>query len=466
MAYGTDSTVNLNVRHVFLDLLIIIVVYAAAYFLSPARLNDEFILFYILMLPSFCIVFFLFMNYFRLYNKATLLYTDTVIKNTALSFGLSSSLMFMYLFVAYNTTFSRIFLLIFISTAFLSILLEKLILLKFRNKLTPRNFTIYVGDVSGKVDEYENFLQYTKLSSFSFRVLGYINISSSGGGGENCLGSIENFEAILRKHPCFQVVFSQSVIKKFDLEPFLNITNEMGIVSRILMDVYHISNYSWYVSGFGSFPMLTYYNKSLDPFLLAIKRLMDITGSLAGIILTLPIMLVTAIAIKIDTAGPVFFRQKRVGLNGKAFNILKFRSMGINAEKQKQELTAKNEMGDSRLFKMKDDPRVTKVGRFIRKTSIDELPQFFNVLKGDMCLVGTRPPTVAEVEQYDRRHLRRISIKPGITGIWQTSGRNEIKDFEQIVQMDVTYIDNWSLLLDFKLMLKTIGVLLNSKGAY
>ena len=466
MMHKTDKMVNLNIRHVTLDLFIIICIYAAAYLLTPARFNDEFMLSYAVMLPSFCIVFFLFMNYFRLYNKATLLYTDIVIKNTIFSFILSSVVLFMYLFLAYNTTFSRIFLLVFLSAAFIAIISEKLILLKIRKKITPRNNTIYVGDVGGETHEYEEFLHDTELSSFSFHLLGYININETNLAGEACLGSINDFEKILRNQPCFQVVFSQSAMEKYDMDPFLEITNEMGIVSRILLDVCRINNYNWYVSSFGSFPMLTYYNKSLDPFLLAVKRLMDIVGSTLGILLSSPIMLITAIAIKIESPGPVLFKQKRVGLNGKIFHILKFRSMVMDADKRLQELMSKNEMGDSRLFKMKDDPRITKVGKFIRKTSIDELPQFFNVLKGDMCLVGTRPPTVSEVAQYDRRHLRRISIKPGITGIWQTTGRNTIKDFEQIVKMDLAYIDNWSLLLDLKLMLKTVIVLLKKEGAY
>ena len=466
MTHNTGRMLNLNIRHVSLDLLIIIVIFVAAYFLTPARFNDEFALSYVVMLPSFCIVFFLFMNYYRMYNKATLLFTDIVIKNTASSFIFSSIVLFMYLFLAYNTTFSRIFLVVFIFAAFIAIITEKLILLQIRKILTPRNNTIYIGDVSGNTHEYEEFLKHAQLSSFSIFVLGYIDIYETNTEGGARLGNIIDFETILRNHPCFQVVFSQSAVDKIDLDPFLNIANEMGVVSRVLLDISHINNYNWDVSSFGLYPMLTYYNKSIDPFLLAIKRLIDIAGSLLGIILSSPIMLITAIAIKIDSAGPVLFKQKRVGLNGKKFNILKFRSMVNDAEMKKKELEAQNEMGDARLFKMKDDPRITKVGKLIRKTSIDELPQFFNVLKGDMCLVGTRPPTVSEVAQYDRRHLRRISIKPGITGIWQTNGRNSIRDFEQIVQMDLYYIDNWSLYLDFKLMLKTIVVLLNKDGAY
>ena len=466
MVNKTESMVNLNIRHVTLDLTIIIVIYIAAFFLTPARKTEDILFSYIVMLPSFCIVFFLFMNYYRMYNKATLMYTDLVLKNTAFSFLLTSVVLFMYLFLLYNTTFSRMFLLFFISAAFIAIMVEKMILLRIRKVITPRNNTIYVGDVSGNPNEYKEFLRHAQLSSFSIFVVGYIDISETNSAGETCLGNINDFENILRNHPCFQVVFSQSAMGKYNLEPFLSITNEMGVVSRILLDVCRNTNYNWYVSSFGLFPMLTYYNKSIDPFLLAIKRFIDIIGSLLGIILSSPIMLITAIAIKINSPGPVLFRQQRVGLNGKIFNILKFRSMVTDADKHLQELMAKNEMGDSRLFKIKDDPRITKVGKFIRKTSIDELPQFFNVIKGEMCLVGTRPPTVSEVSQYDRRHLRRISIKPGITGIWQTQGRNNIKDFEQVVQMDLYYIDNWSLYLDFKLMLKTIIVLLNNKGAY
>jgi exopolysaccharide biosynthesis polyprenyl glycosylphosphotransferase len=194
---------------------------------------------------------------------------------------------------------------------------------------------------------------------------------------------------------------------------------------------------------------------------------MDIIGSIFGIILTLPVMAVTALLIKLESPGPVIFKQMRVGRNGEHFAIYKFRSMYKDAEIRLQELMAQNEMGgDGKIFKMKNDPRITKIGKIIRKTSIDELPQFFNVLIGNMSLVGTRPPTVSEVGLYDRQHYRRISIKPGITGVWQTSGRNEISDFEQIVKMDIEYIDKWSLWLDIYLILKTVKVLIIKKGAY
>ena len=457
---------DFNVTHIIIDLLVIIAVYTITYFLTPVFYYKEARNFYAIMLLSFCIVYFLFMAFFRMYNMSTFLYTNRVLKNTSLSFIFSVFTVFLLLFITYNTMFSRLFLLLFVSITLVMLNIEKLILLNFREYNTSKIRVIYVGDTSRKSKTYENFLHYIQLSGFNFTVLGYINTTGIETKGEVCLGDMKDFESILREYPCDHVIFGMSIFEKWNLEPFLKITNDMGVTSRIILDVYHFDNYKWYVSSLGLYPMITYYNVSLDPFSMLLKRIVDIIGSIVGIILSSPIMLIAAIAIKIDSPGPVIFKQQRVGLRGEVFPIYKFRSMYIDAEKRKQELMAQNEMGDSRLFKMKDDPRITKVGKFIRKTSIDELPQFFNVFIGNMSLVGTRPPTVSEVELYDRQHFRRISIKPGITGMWQTSGRNEIKDFEQVVKLDVDYIDNWSLLLDFKLMFKTVIILFSKTGAY
>lgn len=194
------------------------------------------------------------------------------------------------------------------------------------------------------------------------------------------------------------------------------------------------------------------------------KRCMDIAGGLVGCLLSIPIIAIVAIPLKIESPGPLFFKQKRVGRNGRYFYIHKLRSMYMDAEERKKELMAQNEM-NGLMFKMEDDPRVTKVGKFIRKTSIDELPQFFDVLRGDMSLVGTRPPTVDEYKQYESHHKRRLSMKPGITGLWQVSGRSNIEDFEEVVKLDVTYIDNWSLWNDIKILFKTVYVVFAGRGA-
>ena len=195
-----------------------------------------------------------------------------------------------------------------------------------------------------------------------------------------------------------------------------------------------------------------------------LKRAMDICGALVGLVISVPIIAITAIPLKLESPGPLFFKQKRVGLNGRIFEIYKLRSMYTDAEKRKKELMAQNEM-NGLMFKMTDDPRITKVGKFIRKTSIDELPQFWNVLRGEMSLVGTRPPTVDEYDRYESHHKRRLSMKPGITGMWQVSGRSSVQNFEDVVRLDTEYIDNWSLKLDIEILLKTVKVVFARDGA-
>ena len=194
------------------------------------------------------------------------------------------------------------------------------------------------------------------------------------------------------------------------------------------------------------------------------KRLMDIVGGLVGSVVTILLTLILAPIIKIQSPGPVFFRQTRIGKNGRKFQIYKFRSMYMDAEERKKELMAQNKM-QGLMFKMDDDPRIYPFGHFLRNTSLDEFPQFFNVLKGEMSLVGTRPPTVDEYEQYLPHHKSRLAMKPGITGLWQVSGRSDITDFEEVVRLDNQYIRNWSLGLDLKILFKTVIVLVKGKGA-
>jgi lipopolysaccharide/colanic/teichoic acid biosynthesis glycosyltransferase len=193
------------------------------------------------------------------------------------------------------------------------------------------------------------------------------------------------------------------------------------------------------------------------------KRLLDILGALVGLVITFIIGIPIAIAIKLEDGGSIFYSQIRCGVQGKTFRMWKFRSMIVNAD-HLQHLV--NNQAKGSIFKNKNDPRVTRIGRFLRRTSLDELPQFWNVLQGDMSLVGTRPPTVSEVMQYQKHHMERLKIKPGITGEWQTNGRSSVTDFEDIVRMDVSYQEKWSIFYDIKLILKTILVVVNQEGAY
>lgn len=220
-----------------------------------------------------------------------------------------------------------------------------------------------------------------------------------------------------------------------------------------------------YIESFSNRTVITTSMKIVLPWQLVIKRIMDIVGGTVGLLITGIISLFVIPAIKIADPGPAFFSQTRIGKNGRKFKIYKFRSMYMDAEERKKELMDQNEM-QGLMFKMENDPRILKgIGNFIRDTSIDEFPQFWNVLKGDMSLVGTRPPTLEEYELYEMHHLKRLSIKPGITGMWQTSGRSDITDFEEVVKLDTQYIVNWSITMDIKLLLKTILVVLKKEGA-
>jgi exopolysaccharide biosynthesis polyprenyl glycosylphosphotransferase len=213
-----------------------------------------------------------------------------------------------------------------------------------------------------------------------------------------------------------------------------------------------------------NFTDLPYFQQRVHPSATSqVKRAIDIIGAAIGLMMTAVLAIAIAIAIKLDNPGPVFYTQIRCGLNGKTFRIWKFRTMRVNAEQMKH-LVQNQAKGN--IFKNHQDPRITRIGSFLRRTSLDELPQFWNVLQGDMSLVGTRPPTVDEVENYEPHHFRRLLVKPGITGEWQVNGRSKIEDFEDIVKLDLAYQSKWSVVYDLKLILKTLQVVFNRDGAY
>ncbi len=238
----------------------------------------------------------------------------------------------------------------------------------------------------------------------------------------------------------------------------------MGILCHYNIDLEELNLEGKEAGSFAGFAVLSFSIHNMDYRRLLIKRFMDIAGSIVGIFFTILMYPFVAIAIKLESKGPVIFKQERIGKNGRRFTLYKFRSMYEDAEERLSQLKDKNEM-QGLMFKMEDDPRITKVGRFLRRSSIDEFPQFFNVLKGDMSLVGTRPPTVKEFEQYNVHYRRRLSITPGLTGLWQVSGRSDIKDFDEVVRLDLEYIDRWSLGLDIKLILQTVGVVIFGRGS-
>ncbi|MBH1939365.1 sugar transferase [Mobilitalea sibirica] len=249
-----------------------------------------------------------------------------------------------------------------------------------------------------------------------------------------------------------------------NLEEIVQQFQTMGITVDISINTFGLKINEKVVREMSGYNVLTFSTRIFNESQMLFKRILDIIGGLIGCILTIILTLFIAPVIYIESPGPIFFSQIRIGKNGRRFRIYKFRSMYMDAEERLAELMAHNEM-NGLMFKMKNDPRITKVGKLLRKTSLDEFPQFFNILKGDMSLVGTRPPTEKEFLQYEGRHKRRLALKAGLTGLWQVSGRSDINDFEDVVRLDLEYIDNWSILMDIKILIKTIGVVVFGRGA-
>ena len=280
-----------------------------------------------------------------------------------------------------------------------------------------------------------------------------------------CAGPVCNIVDYCKQHPVDEVVFCLPATEMARIEQYVTDLDQLGVTSRMVLDLVDFPAHRQEISLFhDTLPMLTFYAKAFSAPQLLAKRCLDLAGAVVGLLLLGLMYPFVALAIKLESPGPVFFGQTRLGEHGRPFTCWKFRSMYVDAEYRKKELMAHNEM-NGQMFKMKDDPRVTRVGRFIRKTSIDEFPQFWNVLKGEMSLVGTRPPTPDEVARYANWHRKRICIRPGITGLWQVNGRSQIQEFDEVARLDIRYVENWSIWLDIKILFQTLWVVTLGRGA-
>jgi len=325
------------------------------------------------------------------------------------------------------------------------------------------NSNVIVVSHSETVEDFLNALKADNNGLLTF--VGIILLDGDGKGDTEIGGvpviKMENILEFIKENAVNEVYILAKGEENGKLsEKFLN----MGITVHIGLNMEMASLPNIQMEQKGPYSVITSTINKGTLLELFIKRVFDIFLSVIGLIFTGLLFLIFAPLIKIQSPGPVFFSQKRVGKNGKIFKMYKFRSMYTDAEERKKELMDQNQM-KGLMFKMENDPRIFPVGKFIRKTSIDEFPQFWNILKGDMSVVGTRPPTLDEYEQYDPHHLSRLAIKPGLTGMWQVSGRSEITDFEEIVKLDNEYIRNFSLALDIKIFIKTFITVLARKGS-
>ncbi len=307
-----------------------------------------------------------------------------------------------------------------------------------------------------------------KFPELGLKILGFIDAPNGNKVDThypfNVLGNLEDFERIIRDN-IVDEVFITLPIKSFytEIEKLIELCEVVGIEAKIPTDIFRIKSSKASISRYLGMAVIDLYTSPKMSIQLFLKRVIDLVFSTILILASLPMSLLVAILIKATSNGPVFFRQQRVGYNGRLFTLYKFRTMVNNAEELKKDLINLNEM-DGPVFKINNDPRITRVGRVLRSLSIDELPQLLNVIKGDMSLVGPRPPVPPEVAQYALPDRRRLSMRPGITGIWQVSGRNTI-GFEKWMEMDRQYIDQWSLLLDMQILWRTVFAVLKGEGA-
>ena len=405
------------------------------------------------------------------YNSQRMSTPWSILKSLATVTAIGGVLTSSVIFLVEPQGFSRSFFGTFLVLSFLFLLAEQFlvryILSLFRKKgYNYRNILVVgTGNSAAKV---LSILDSNK--GWGMKVVGLVH-SQDGSHlrelhGHPVIGTLAEVVEICKEHPVDEVVFCDSSENSWsELAKPLQALSEMGIICRTVLNLhYHFEGKKELGMLHGEVPLLTFRSVSADADQLLLKRCLDVVGSCVGLAFSACLFPFIALAIKLESPGPLFFGQTRVRENGRTFTCWKFRSMYRDAEARKQDLMHLNEM-EGAIFKIKNDPRVTKVGAFLRKTSLDELPQFWNVFKGEMSLVGTRPPTPAEVKGYKNWQRKRISMKPGITGLWQVSGRNRITDFNEVVRLDIEYIHTWSLATDIRLILRTLKVVLFREGA-
>jgi exopolysaccharide biosynthesis polyprenyl glycosylphosphotransferase len=304
-------------------------------------------------------------------------------------------------------------------------------------------------------------------SSYGLRLSGFLDpaprVSAIQLRNEYPVRGLAELPELLRRHVIDEILFAVPSGELAAMEETFLICDEEGVRTRVAVDFFPHVHSEMYLERLGEAPMLTFSGAPHDEFRLMAKRMIDLLCAGAALVALLPLLAMVAAAIKLTSRGPVLFLQKRCGLNGRMFTLLKFRSMVRDAESMKASLAGRNER--ELVFKIKDDPRLTPLGKWLRKFSIDELPQLWNVIRGDMSLVGPRPAVPEEVEQYERWQRRRLRMRPGLTCLWVVEGRDAV-DFARWMELDMRYIDNWSLALDWKIILRTIPQVVTGKGAH
>jgi len=455
----------------FMDVLISVVVFLLSFqirnFLHPDA--DISLSTHLFLLPLLLVLVVSFLSYFGAYDlpkyTSNTKYAWSVFRGVSLAIGILLTLLFFF-----NVQYiSRIVILTFAGVEFLSLVVLRIFVRRYFLISLASGANSLKVLIIGTGERAKDLIQVLEQQAdWGIKIVGYLDPDPTRVGqfihGAEVIGSLDNIDDCLRKHVIDEVIIAIPRSMLEDAEPIVLACEEEGIKLRFMADVFNVHVAKVSLTMMGQIPLLTLEPVAQDSLQLLFKRVFDFSVTLLAMPVVLPILAVAGIAIKIDSPGPVFFVQQRVGLKKRYFPMFKLRSMYVDAEEKLKEIEHLNE-ADGPIFKMKNDPRITRVGHFIRKTSIDELPQLFNVLRGDMSLVGPRPMSIRDVDLFDKGiQRRRFSVKPGLTCIWQISGRSDLP-FHKWLELDLEYIENWSLWLDFKILLKTPVAVLKTKGA-
>jgi len=395
-------------------------------------------------------------------------YTETIwIITRAVLIGMIT--LFAILYITKSAYISRSFILAFSLTTYVLLVIGRLMVRVIMRELYRQGFHLRNILIVGTGRRARMYVERIAAhQEWGVKIVGYVDdqpaISDQALLGAKIIGKLEDIPTLIEKNVIDEVVVILPRRWLSQLENIVRACEEMGIEITIAADFFDTTISKTCFTIFYDLPLLTLSTSSPPKLQIMIKNIFDTISAIILLILSFPLFIITAIVIKLTSCGPVFYKQTRCCLNGRKFTMYKFRTMYIDAEEHLALLREYNEM-DGPVFKMQNDPRVTPIGSFLRKTSTDEWPQLINVLKGEMSLVGPRPPLPEETWRYDRWQRRRLSVKPGITGLWQVSGRNTI-DFQEWMKLDLYYIDHWSLWLDVQILLKTLPAVIKGTGAW
>jgi exopolysaccharide biosynthesis polyprenyl glycosylphosphotransferase len=403
-----------------------------------------------------------------MYDSRRLDAVPKVVWTTTVSVGEGIALLILISYFMRITTISRIFVLLFGCINVVLLVLERVALKQFLYRLRSKGYNFRRVLIVGTGTRARSVARKLETHrEWGMVVYGFLSQAPEDVGKQldsaRVLGRVEDLQHIISSNPIDEVHIALPLLNLDKITSILEVCEEQGIRTRVMLDLYSPTISQVHLEDFRGTPMLTFTASPMETWEMVIKEAIDRIGAFVLLGLLMPLFLFLSLCIKLTSKGPVFFVQERVGLYKRRFRMYKFRTMVHNAEELKESLLDRNELSGP-VFKIKDDPRCTFVGRLLRKTSLDELPQLINVLQGEMSFVGPRPPLAAEVNQYEPWQYRRLSMKPGISGLWQVSGRNEV-DFEKWMKLDLQYIDSWSLKLDFLIILRTLPAVLLGRGA-